>query len=113
MRTGECERLEAQTRVATVKADREEIALVEFELRPGFVGPDLHSHDDHIDSFYVLDGEPEFVMGDEKLRLGPGSFVAAPLGVMHTFANPGPKPARLLNTHAPNVGFPDFLRGLS
>ena len=112
LRPGEGERLEAQTRVATVKADREEIALVEFELRPGFVGPDLHSHDDHIDSFYVLDGEPEFLVGEERLRLGPGSFVAAPLGFVHTFGNPGPAPARLLNMHAPSRGFHEFLRGL-
>jgi mannose-6-phosphate isomerase-like protein (cupin superfamily) len=110
---GEGERLEANTRVATIKVGRDEIALIEFELHPGFTGPDPHSHDDHIDSFYVLEGEPEFVMGDEKLRLGPGSFVAAPLGVVHTFANPGPEPARLLNTHAPSVGFHKFLRRVS
>jgi quercetin dioxygenase-like cupin family protein len=110
---GEGERLEANTRVATIKAGREEIALVEFELHPGFSGPDPHSHDDHIDSFYVLEGEPEFLMGDETVRLGPGSFVAAPLGVVHTFGNPGPEPARLLNTHAPGVGFHEFLRRVS
>jgi mannose-6-phosphate isomerase-like protein (cupin superfamily) len=47
------------------------------------------------------------------VRLGPGSFVAAPLGVVHTFGNPGPKPARVLNTHAPSVGFHEFLRRVS
>lgn len=112
-RAGEGERLGANTRVVTIKVGREELALIEFELQPGFVGPDPHSHDDHIDSFYVLEGEPEFVLGDEKLQLGPGSFVAAPLGVVHTFANPGPQSARLLNTHAPSVGFHEFLRQVS
>jgi quercetin dioxygenase-like cupin family protein len=110
---GEGERLETSARVATIKAGREELALIEFELEPGFVGPDPHSHDDHIDSFYVLAGEPEFQMGGEKLRLGPGSFVAAPLGVVHTFGNPGPEPARLLNTHAPSVDFHEFIRRVS
>lgn len=110
---GEGERLEGNTRVATIKVGRDELALVEFALEPGFVGPDPHSHDDHIDSFYVLEGEPEFVMGDETLRLGAGSFVAAPIGVVHTFANPGPEQARLLNTHAPSVGFHEFLRRVS
>jgi len=108
----EGERLKGETRVATIKLGREEFALVEFELDPGFEGPDPHSHDDHIDSFYVLDGEPEFLVGEEKLRLGPGSFVAAPLGFVHTFGNPGPAPARLLNMHAPSRGFHEFLRGL-
>ena len=104
------ERLEGTTRVATIKIAREEICLVEFELEPGFEGPDPHAHDDHIDSFYVLEGEPQFLLGDETVRLGPGAFVAAPLGFTHTFANPGPERARLLNIHAPSTGFHEWLR---
>ena len=112
-RPGEGERLEGTTRIATIKVGREELALIEFELEPGFVGPDPHSHDDHIDSFYVLDGEPEFFVGGETLRLGSGSFVAAPLGAVHAFSNPGPDRARLLNIHAPSVGFHEWLRTVS
>jgi mannose-6-phosphate isomerase-like protein (cupin superfamily) len=110
---GEGERLETKTRVATIKIGREEIALIEFELESGFEGPSPHSHDDQIDSFYVLEGEPEFEVEDEAFRLGPGSFVAAPLGVVHTFANPGPERARLLNIHAPSTAFHDRLREMS
>src|SRR5436189_1480472 len=95
------ERLESNNRVATIKVGREELALIEFELQAGFEGPDQHSHDDHVDSFYVLEGEAEFLMGDERLRLGAGSFVAAPIGVVHTFSNPEPGSARLLHIHAP------------
>jgi mannose-6-phosphate isomerase-like protein (cupin superfamily) len=83
---------------------------VESDLGPGFDGPRPHRHDDHVDSFYVLEGEPEFLMGEKKVRLGAGSFVAAPIGVVHTFSNPGPGRARLLNVHAPSRGFHDFLR---
>jgi mannose-6-phosphate isomerase-like protein (cupin superfamily) len=50
------------------------------------------------------------VMGEETLRLGPGSFVAAPIGFVHTFGNPGNEPARVLNMHAPSRGFHDWLR---
>jgi mannose-6-phosphate isomerase-like protein (cupin superfamily) len=110
---GDGERLEASTRVATIKIGRDELSLVEFELEAGFEGPDPHAHDDHVDSFYVLEGEPEFLLGDETVRLGPGSFVAAPIGFTHTFANPGPDRARLLNLHAPSRGFHDFLRNES
>jgi len=110
LRDGEGERLEANSRVATIKIGRDELSLVEFELEPGFQGPEPHTHDDHIDSFFVLDGEPEFLVGDDKLRLGPGTFVAAPIGVVHTFGNPGPGPARLLNVHAPSRDFHEFLR---
>jgi mannose-6-phosphate isomerase-like protein (cupin superfamily) len=108
--SGEGERLNGPSRVATIKVGRLEIAMIEFELEPGFEGPDPHSHDDHIDSFYVLDGEAEFLMDGETVRLGAGSFVAAPLGVEHTFSNPGPGRARLLNVHAPSTGFHDRLR---
>jgi quercetin dioxygenase-like cupin family protein len=107
---GEGERLEADKRIATIKAGRDELSLVEFELEPGFEGPEPHTHDDQVDSFYVLEGDPEFLVGDEKLRLGAGSFVAAPVGVVHTFSNPGTDRARLLNVHAPSSDFHEFLR---
>jgi mannose-6-phosphate isomerase-like protein (cupin superfamily) len=107
---GEGERLEASTRIATIKIGREKLALIEFELEPGFDGPQPHHHDDHIDSFYVLEGEPEFLLEGERVRLAAGSFVAAPIGVVHTFSNPGPERARLLNIHAPSTGFHNALR---
>jgi quercetin dioxygenase-like cupin family protein len=110
---GEGERLDANNRAATIKAGREELALIEFELRAGFEGPNPHTHDDHVDSFYVLDGEADFLVGDEWIRLGAGSFVAAPIGVTHTFANRDGQHARLLNIHAPSTGFHDWLRKAS
>jgi quercetin dioxygenase-like cupin family protein len=113
LRPGGGERLNGPNRVATIKAGREEIAMIEFELEPGFEGPDSHAHDDHIDSFYVLDGEVTFLMNRETVRLGPGSFVAAPLGVEHAFSNPGPGRARVLNVHAPGVDFHERIREFS
>jgi quercetin dioxygenase-like cupin family protein len=106
---GAGERLEGDTRTATIKVGREELSLVEFDLGPNFEGPDPHAHDDHVDSFYVLEGEAEFLVGDETLLLGAGSFVAAPPGVVHTFGA-GPGRCRLLNIHAPSRGFHDWLR---
>jgi len=111
--TGEGERLNGPHRVATIKVGREELAMIEFELEPGFEGPDPHAHDDHIDSFYVLDGEVTFLMDGETIRLGAGSFVAAPLGVEHAFSNPGPGRARVLNVHAPSTDFHERLRDFS
>lgn len=110
LESGKGESQKTNERLATIKIGREELALIEFEIEPGFEGPDQHAHGDHIDSFYVLAGEPEFLMGDEKVRLGPGSFVAAPIGVVHAFGNPGPERARLLNVHAPSTGFHERFR---
>jgi quercetin dioxygenase-like cupin family protein len=109
-RPGEGERLEGNSRVATIKTSREEIALIEFELHAGFEGPDAHAHDDHVDSFYVLEGEVDFLVEDEWHRLPAGAFVAAPIGVRHAFANRDGQQARLLNIHAPSTGFHDRLR---
>jgi quercetin dioxygenase-like cupin family protein len=109
---GEGERLTGKERVAYIKASLPELTLSVFELEPGFEGPDPHRHDDHVDSFYVLDGDVEFVHADEAVRAGPGTFFAAPPGIVHTFTNPGPAGARLLNMHSPDAGFADFLRGL-
>jgi quercetin dioxygenase-like cupin family protein len=109
LRAGEGERLDSGHRIATIKIGRDELAMVEFEIEPGFEGPDPHTHDDHVDSFYVLEGEAEFVMEDERLLLGAGSFVAAPPGVEHMFAV-GSEPSLLLNVHAPSAGFHDWLR---
>lgn len=113
LRRGEGERLDANNRVADIKVGRDELALIEFEISSGFEGPDPHSHDDHIDSFYVLDGEVDFLLGDEWIRLPARSFVAAPIGVTHAFANRDGQRARLLNIHAPSTGFHERLREMS
>jgi quercetin dioxygenase-like cupin family protein len=110
---GEGESLVGKNRIATIKIGRGELSLIEFELEPGFEGPSPHDHDDHVDSFYVLEGEPEFQVDGERFRLGAGSYIAAPLGVVHTFSNPGPGRARLLNVHAPSCGFHDDLRWMT
>src|SRR5439155_20475422 len=86
---GEGERLEGNNRAATIKIGREELALIEFELEPGFEGPDPHSHEDHVDSFYVLDGEPEFLVGDERLRLEAVLFVAVPFVLVPSISYTG------------------------
>jgi quercetin dioxygenase-like cupin family protein len=109
LQAGEGERLEGAKRVATIKVGRDELSLIEFELEPSFEGPEPHSHDDQVDSFFVLEGEAEFDLEGEKLLLGADSFAAAPPGVVHTFTG-GPGPSRLLNVHAPSAGFHEWLR---
>ena len=110
---GEGERLARGNRVAHVKADLPHLAVLEFDLDGYFVGPDVHTHDDHTDCFSVLEGEVEFTVDGRTFTAGPGTFVAAPPGVEHTFGKPGRGRARLLNIHAPDAGFVEFLRGTS
>jgi mannose-6-phosphate isomerase-like protein (cupin superfamily) len=93
-----------------ILAELPELEVVELRFGPDFEGVDAHSHSDHVDSFYVLEGEAEFVMGDDVVRVGPGSYVAAPVGVVHGFRNATDGELRMLNIHAPNVGFAGRLR---
>ncbi len=106
---GEGERLKGHKRVATIKLARDELALVEFELEPGFEGPKPHIHKQHVDSFYVVEGEAEFRLGKVLLQLRAGSFIAAPPGIVHSFSNPGPGSARLINVHTPSCDFSEYL----
>ncbi len=93
-----------------VLAELPELEVVELRFGPDFEGVDLHSHADHVDSFYVLEGEAEFTFDGEVFRAGPGSYVAAPVGVAHGFRNAGDGDLLMLNVHAPNVGFAQRLR---
>jgi quercetin dioxygenase-like cupin family protein len=93
-----------------ILAETPELEVVELRFGPEFEGVDAHTHADHVDSFYVLAGEAEFLVGEDVFRAGPGSFVAAPAGVTHGFRNAGGSELRLLNVHAPNVGFAGRLR---
>ena len=98
------------TRRHRVLAELPELEVIELCFEAGFAGVDPHAHDDHVDSFYVLEGEAEFTVGDELFRAGPGSWVAAPIGTRHGFRNAGDGKLRMLNVHAPNVGFVQRMR---
>lgn len=108
---GEGERLPRGELFHRVLAELPELEAIELRFGPDFEGVDPHSHPDHVDTFYVLEGEAEFVMGEDVVRAGPGTYVAAPVGVTHGFRNVGPGELRMLNVHAPNTGFAERLRG--
>ena len=106
---GEGERFDRGNRVVTIKADLPQISANEIAFDPGFeVEP--HRHDDHVDSFYVLDGEVEFMLEDGVVRAGPGTWFSAPACTLHGFRNPGAGRARVLNIHAPDSGFAASVR---
>jgi quercetin dioxygenase-like cupin family protein len=90
-----------------VKVSREEIDAVEIECGTGY-GPDPHTHDGQVDSFYGVQGELDITLGDEVVRAGPGTFVSAPPGVVHGFKSAGR--ARFFNLHTPAHGFIDSFR---
>jgi quercetin dioxygenase-like cupin family protein len=110
---GEGERLVAGNRVALLKGVLPEICLSEFAIEGRFAGPDLHRHEDEVDSFYVLEGELEVTAGEELHTAGPGTLASFPPGTWHRFGHPGEGRVRFLNVHTPASGFDEFLRRVS
>jgi quercetin dioxygenase-like cupin family protein len=91
-----------------VLAELPELEAFELNFGPDFV-VEPHTHADHADAFYVIEGDVEFTLGDEQLVAGPGTWFAAPLDTMHGFRTLSQ--VRLLNIHGPNTGFGQRLRG--
>ena len=89
------------------------IGVVEMELASGSSGPPLHVHPTHGEGFYVLAGELNFAIGDEVVIGGPGTWVFAPQGTPHTFANFGSEHGRLLCVFAPSGFEHRFVRALA
>jgi quercetin dioxygenase-like cupin family protein len=79
----------------------------------GEPGAGPHFHREHVDAFYVVDGELTFRVGASltPVQAGPGTFVLVPPGVVHAFDNDSDAVARWLNFHSPSTGFADYLRG--
>jgi quercetin dioxygenase-like cupin family protein len=107
---GEGEPTRTEDRTIFIKGSWEHMDFLEYEGGPEYQGAGPHFHKRHVDSFYVLEGELEFYVGDETHRAGAGGFVAVPPGTVHAFTNPGPGPVRFLNVHAPACGFTDYIR---
>jgi mannose-6-phosphate isomerase-like protein (cupin superfamily) len=93
-------------------ADVEAIGISETRSKPGGPPPPQHVHHRHVESFYVLEGELTFTVGDRELRATIGNWVQVAPGTPHTFALTGSEDVRFLNLHTPSCGYGAFLRGL-
>ena len=98
---GEAKTVALGANIATFLARREDTAgiysLTEFTVAPPPTpGPPLHIHKDAHEAMYVLEGELQITLGEQTMRAPAGSFVYVPRGMLHTLANPGPIPAKIL-----------------
>jgi mannose-6-phosphate isomerase-like protein (cupin superfamily) len=70
-------------------------SCTEWRAEPGF-DTGLHVHERLEETWYVLDGELEFRLGDETVYASAGATVFVPPQVPHAFANRSDIPARFL-----------------
>ena len=95
----------------TVLADSEETGgqygLIE-SLSPKGTEPPRHVHSREDETFYLLEGEITFYIGEETYKATPGMFVSAPRGVPHSYTFETDV-IRMLVLVAPG-GFEEFFR---
>lgn len=98
------------TEVVRAKEFQGALTVLEQTVLPGSGSP-LHTLEcDKV--FYVLGGDFEFTLGDEKAFGSAGDWVIIPRGTVHNFRNSGLKPGILLVFTTPG-GHENFLRDFS
>jgi mannose-6-phosphate isomerase-like protein (cupin superfamily) len=75
--------------------------VAEYWLPPSFPGPPPHMHRRIEHTWYVLEGSPQVQLGQRSYPTLAGACVYIPIGVAHTFSNPGNKPCRMLAIDTP------------
>lgn len=75
-------------------------ALFEAIVPPGG-GPPSHVHSREEESFFILEGEITFKIGDERVVAMAGTFANVPVGSLHSFKNESGKPAKMLISVVP------------
>src|SRR5262245_10005156 len=72
------------TFLATSEDTQGQFALIEMVARKGNVPP-RHVHHREDETFYVVEGEMTFSVGEQTIKAGPGTMVFAPRGIPHSF----------------------------
>ena len=81
--------------------------LIEASLAPGIAVP-RHMHTREDETYYVISGELEVIVGDEVFVLQPGDSLMAPRDIAHQLRNSGKVPNQYLLIFSPS-GFEDFV----
>lgn len=75
-------------------------SVLDFFVPPGS-GPPPHVHHREDEAFYVIEGEFEFFVAGEPIRLTAGGFLLARRDTPHSYKNVGSTPGRMIVTVTP------------
>jgi quercetin dioxygenase-like cupin family protein len=89
-----------------------EMSCFEMVVPPGANVPPPHSHADHEELVYVLEGTLRYSVGSETRDLKPGDVMGTPKGAPHAFSNPHAAVARVLVTNSPGID-PQYFRDVA
>ncbi|MGW5052705.1 quercetin 2,3-dioxygenase [Actinokineospora sp. NPDC004072] len=76
------------------------LSVLESSIPPGG-GPPMHVHTREDEAFYVLSGQLEFRVADERFLGNAGDFVFVPRGTPHCFRNLSSHVARTVFLYTP------------
>jgi mannose-6-phosphate isomerase-like protein (cupin superfamily) len=68
---------------------------------PAGGGPPAHVHTREDEAFFLLSGELTFLVGEEEVALGAGTFINVPRGTKHRFRNTSDQDAEMIFWFAP------------
>jgi quercetin dioxygenase-like cupin family protein len=80
--------------------DTKHTSMFDWTL-PAHFSTGLHVHRAQEETFYVLEGECDWQIGDQRVRATPGTYVFIPPGVPHNIGNAGDNPSRVIMTVSP------------
>jgi quercetin dioxygenase-like cupin family protein len=80
--------------------DTRHTSMFDWTIPPGF-STGLHVHRVQEETFYVLEGECDWQVGEERICATPGTYLFLPPGVPHDIGNASGKIARVLMTVSP------------
>ena len=79
-------------------------------LVPPKAGPPPHIHRDQVETFYVVEGQLEVMMGDQVREAKAGNFLHVSKGTPHSFINRSQTPAKIIATFVPAGKAEQFFR---
>jgi quercetin dioxygenase-like cupin family protein len=86
------------------------VGLIRADVPPGG-GPAPHIHPHADETFYLLDGELQFLNGEETFTAKTGDTVFVPRGTRHRFLNVSVNHAAMVFFYTPGGGERLFLEG--
>lgn len=84
----------------------------EMTMEPGFLGAPPHLHRNIDEVCYVLEGTVHILVGDEVFEVNAGDWHLRPKGIVHTFWNAGPAPAKFIEIYLPG-GHEEYMMDLA
>lgn len=117
LQPGEGRSVQIRTSTCTFKVTGKDtnghFGLFEFVMEPGTSGASPHIHKHLTEIFYVVDGNVELVLNQERIMAAPGALMLVPENTPHGFSNPGTTRSTLLILFCPADSREQYFEGLA